>query len=733
MDADKALVSSDADRSSSRRSLEAIFNPKNVAVIGATEAAGSVGRTVLWNLISSPFGGTVFPVNPKRPSVLGIKAYKTIQDIPEKVDLAVICTQAGIVPGVIGQCADAGVPGAIVISAGFKELGPEGVELERRTMVEARRGNLRLVGPNCLGLMNPRTGLNATFAAGVAKSGNVAFLSQSGALCTAVLDWSLTEQFGFSAFVSLGSMLDISWGDLIDYLGRDPNTSSILIYMETIGNAQSFMAAARDVANKKPIIVIKAGRSAQAAKAAASHTGSLTGSDEVLDAAFRRAGVIRVNYISDLFYLTDALANQPCPKGPYLTILTNAGGPGVLATDSLVNTGGQLTTLAPETKAELDAMLPPHWSRSNPVDILGDASPDRYAKSLDIAARDPNANGMLVILTPQDMTDPTKIAEGLAPYAKLEKPVLASWMGGAGVAAGKEILNRAGIPAFPFPDTAARVFNYMWQYTQNLREMDGTPRPPTADDVHRAAAVELIKNTVKEGRTLLDEAESKKLLAAYGIPVVRTEVATTADEAAKAADAIGYPIVLKLYSRTITHKTDVGGVKLNLRDANSVRDAFTQIKTSVLAKCQPGDFLGVTVQPMIKLADTYEIILGSSIDPQFGPVMLFGAGGQLVEVFKDRALGLPPLNATLAKQMMERTKINKVFDGVRGRPPVDRAKLESVLVRFSELLVEQPRIKELDINPLLVSHEGIMAVDARVILFPADVPDDKLPIPAMVK
>jgi len=397
----------------------------------------------------------------------------------------------------------------------------------------------------------------------------------------------------------------------------------------------------------------------------------------------------------------------------------------------LINTGGQLTTIAAETKKELDAFLPPHWSRANPVDILGDAGADRYAKSLEIAARDPNADGMLVILTPQDMTDPTAIAEGLAPYAKLGKPVLASWMGGKGVEGGKEVLNKAGIPVFPFPDTAARVFNYMWKYTESLKEMDGAVKPVSG--VNRAAAEKLIQGAMKEGRTLLDEAESKQLLAAYGIPVVRTEVATNADEAAKAADAIGYPIVLKLYSRTITHKTDVGGVKLNLKDAAAVKEAFTQIKTSVLAKCKPSDFMGVTVQPMIKLADAYEIILGSSIDPQFGPVMLFGSGGQLVEVFKDRALGLPPLNAKLARQMMDRTKINKVFDGVRGRPAIDRAKFEDVLVRFSELLVEQRRIKELDINPMLVSHEGIMAVDARVILFPADVTDDKLPVPAMVK
>jgi acetyltransferase len=716
------------DSRSSKRSLDIIFHPKTVAVIGATETPGSVGRTVLWNLINTPFGGTVFPVNPKRPSVLGIKAYKSVAEVPEKVDMAVVCTPASAVPGVIGQCADMGVGGAIVISAGFKELGPEGAELERQTLIQARRGNMRLIGPNCLGVMNPRTGLNATFAGAVARPGNVAFLSQSGALCTAILDWSLTEMVGFSAFISTGSMLDVGWGDLIDYLGDDPHTRSILIYMESIGDARSFMSAARHVARSKPIIVIKAGRSAAAAKAAASHTGSLTGSDEVLDAAFRRAGVLRVNHISDLFYMADVLANQPRPKGPNLTILTNAGGPGVLATDALMAAGGQLSTLASETHASLNNLLPPHWSRANPVDILGDATPERYAKSLEIVSKDPGSDGMLVILTPQDMTDPTQIANALQPYSKLSKPVLASWMGGTGVAAGKEILNHAGIPVFPFPDTAARAFQYMWQYTQSLRGIYETP-PLVAEDkpIDRSAATAVFNKALASGRTLLDEAESKKLLAAYGIPNSPTEAVDSADAAADAAEKMGFPVVVKLYSHTITHKSDVGGVKLNLATRQAVKDAFNQIEASVAKLKGKQHFLGVTVQPMIKLADAYEVILGSSIDPQFGPVLLFGSGGQLVEVYKDRALGLPPLNATLAKRMMEKTRIYHAFKGVRGRPPVDLNKLEAVMVRFSQLVAEQPRIKEIDINPLLVSHEGIMAVDARIILYPSSIPDDQLP------
>ncbi len=709
-----------------------LFNPRSVAVIGATENVGSVGRTVLANLINSPFGGTVYPVNPKRPSVLGIKAYPNIESVPDKVDLAIIVTPAATVPNIIGQCAALGIPAAIIISAGFKELGPAGEELERLTMERIRGTNMRVLGPNCLGVMNPVLGLNATFASTCARPGKVAFLSQSGALCTAVLDWSLRELVGFSAFVSAGSMLDIGWGDLIDYFGNDPHTQSILIYMESVGDARAFMSAAREVALKKPIIIIKPGRTAAAAKAAASHTGALTGSDEVLDAAFRRAGVLRVNNISDLFYTAEVLARQPHPKGPRLTILTNAGGPGVLATDAIISAGGELSALSFETQAELNAILPPQWSHNNPIDVLGDASPERYAKSLEIAAKDPNSDGLLVILTQQAMSDPVGTAEALRPYAQLgTKPVLASWMGGNAVAPGEAILNQAGIPTFPYPDTAARAFQYMWQYTQNLRSIYETPAPQKRGKTDERVAASILQGAVKQNRTLLDEAESKQLLAAYGIPVARTDVATTADEAVKCAQAIGFPIVVKLFSKTITHKTDVGGVKLNLQNADDVRTAFTQIQSDMVAGPGIQHFQGVTVQPMIKFADAYEIILGSSIDPQFGPVLLFGAGGQLVEIFKDRALGLPPLNATLARRMMERTQIYKAFAGVRGRKPIDVAALESVLVAFSQLVMEQPRIQEIDINPLLVSPTGMIALDARVLLFPASVADQDLPRPAI--
>ncbi len=456
--------------------LDVFFQPESVALIGATENPGSVGRTVLWNLISTPFGGTVYPVNPKRPSVLGIRAYPSIAAVPEKVDLAVITTPAKTIPGIIRECVQSGVKAAIVISAGFKELGPEGLALETAVLDEARKGGMRIIGPNCLGLMSPLSGLNATFARGMALPGNVGFISQSGALCTAVLDWSLREQVGFSAFVSIGSMADVGWGDLIDYLGQDARTRSILIYMESIGDARAFLSAAREVALSKPIIVIKPGRSAAAAKAAASHTGSLTGSDEVLEAAFRRSGVLRVNDIAELFDMAEVLAKQPRPAGPRLAIVTNAGGPAVLATDALVMAGAETADISQSTMEELNKILPAAWSHNNPMDILGDAAPERYAKALEIVAKDPNADGMLVILTPQSMTDPTNTAEQLKPYASIEgKPVLASWMGGTDVSSGEEILNRAGIPTFSYPDTAARAFVYMWRYAYNLRGLYETP------------------------------------------------------------------------------------------------------------------------------------------------------------------------------------------------------------------------------------------------------------------
>jgi len=709
--------------------LDPMFFPHSVAVIGATERPGSVGRAVVWSLVSSPFGGTVYPVSAKRTNVLGVKAYPRVADIPETVDLAVIVTPAATVPGVVSECVEAGVRSLIVISAGFKEHGEQGKELEKQVLDRLRGTRIRLIGPNCLGIMNPIGGLNATFASNIARPGNVAFISQSGALCTAVLDWCQKEMVGFSAFVSVGSMLDVGWGDLIDYLGNDPRTHSIVMYMESVGDARSFLSAAREVSLNKPVIVIKAGRTQAAAHAAASHTGALTGSDEVLEAAFRRCGVLRVSTIAELFYMAQVLAKQPRPRGPRLAIVTNAGGPGVLAADATIFNGGQLAGLTAKSMDVLNELLPPHWSHSNPLDVLGDALPDKYAKVVDVAVNDSQVDGLLAILCPQGMSDPTQTADRLKSYAQTTgKPVIASWMGGPDMVAGVDILHRAGIPTFPFPDTAAKMFCYMWRYSYNLRGLYETPvlRADSEGAPDRALAEHILQSARRAGRTILTEVEAKQVLSAYGIPTVETRVALNEAEAVEYAESIGFPVVLKLFSETITHKTDVGGVQLNLRTADAVRHAYRLIEQSVQEKSGPGNFLGVTVQPMVKL-DGYELIVGSSVDPQFGPVLLFGAGGQLVEVFKDRALALPPLNTTLARRMIEQTKVFDALQGVRGRKAVDLQALEELLVRFSQIVAEQPWIKEIDINPLLASPDGLLALDARMVVYGPEVNANQLP------
>lgn len=717
-----------------RSTFDCMFSPRSVALIGATDREGSVGRTLLLNLMNGDFQGAVYPVNLKRSTVLGLRAYPSVAVLPDKADLAVIATPAPSVPQIIGECVDAGVRSAVVISAGFRERGAEGKHLEDGIHAQLLRSKMRLLGPNCLGIMNPISALNATFAQDMALKGNVAFLSQSGALETAILDWSLEEKVGFSAIVSTGSMLDVGWGDLIDYFGEDPNTHSLLLYIESVGDARSFLSASRGVALKKPIIVIKAGRSEAASKAASSHTGALTGSDEGFDAALRRCGILRVQSISDLFYMAKVLARQPRPKGPRLTVLTNAGGPGVLATDALIANGGELAPISEQTVQSLSDFLSPYWSHANPIDVLGDAGPSEYARALEIAVRDPNSDGLLAILCPQGMTNPSLVAEGLKPYAKgYGKPILASWMGGQLVSQGVAKLNEAGIPTFSYPDTAARAFAYMWAYTYNLRGLYETPslaEEVDADDKSREQVAAILNKVKKSGRTILTEMESKQVLAAYGIPIVETKVVTTAADAVANAKSMGFPVVLKLYSESITHKTEVGGVKLNLNDEAGVANAYREIVNSVTERAGEAAFQGVTIQAMVRL-NGYELILGSSVDPQFGPVMLFGSGGQLVEVYRDRALALPPLNATLVQRLIEHTKVYKALKGVRGRAPIDLDQLKRILIRFSRLVVEEPWIKEIDINPLLASPEGCLALDARVVMHRVDIPADKLPRPAI--
>ena len=714
--------------------LESIFLPRSVAVIGATDREGTVGRSIVSNLLESKFPIKVYAVNPSHSEVLGIETHKQIGDIPGGVDLAVVVTPAHTVPQVIGECVDADVKSAVVISAGFRERGHEGILLEEQIQKHLSRGSMRLIGPNCLGFMNPTIGLNATFAKSMPQKGSVAFLSQSGALLTSILDWGQSEQVGFSAIVSTGSMLDVGWGDLIYHFGNDPHTKSILLYMESVGDARSFLSAAREIALSKPIIVIKAGRSDAASRAAASHTGALTGSDDVLEAAFRRCGILRVQNIADLFYMAEVFSKQPRPRGPRLTIVTNAGGPGVLATDSLMATGGELTVLSSESLHELDGFLSSHWSHNNPVDVLADADAEGFVKAVGIASKDAASDGLLAIIAAQGLADPTQVAERMKPLAHTSgKPLLASWMGGDGVAEGTAILNAAGIPTFSYPDTAARAFTYMWRYTYNLRGLYDTPALVGGSDVAadaRSKVSETVLRVRAHGRTMLNEFEAKKLLALYGIPVVETRMAENEEQAVACAAEIGYPVVLKLLSSTIAHKTDVDGVRLRLQTAEQVRSAYRAIQTAVVEKRGAEHFGGVTVQPMVK-RDGYELILGSTVDAQFGPVILFGSGGVMVEVYRDRALALPPLNTTLAHRMMEQTKIYSALLGVRGRKPVNMTALEGLLVRFSQLVMEQPWIKEIDINPLLATSEQLIALDARVVVHDSAVQEEQLPRPTI--
>jgi len=708
--------------------LHWFFSPASVAVVGATDRAESVGHTVLRNLLRG-YKGRVYAVNPGRTKACGIPCYASVCALPEAVDLVLIVIPASGVPGVVAECVAAKAKSIVVISAGFKEKGPEGAALEKAIQGHLEGSTTRLIGPNCLGVMNPLIGLNATFAEDIARPGSVAFLSQSGALLTAILDWSSGEQVGFSAIVSTGSMLDVGWGDLLSYFGEETNTKSILLYMESIGDARLFLSAAREVSFNKPVIVIKAGRSEAASRAAASHTGAMTGSDEVYEAAFRRCGVLRVRSIAELFHMADVLAKQPRPRGPRLTILTNAGGPGVLATDALLDGACELAQLSPESEKALSAFLPAHWSHANPIDILGDADPERYGRALDVALSDPGSDGMLVILAPQGMTDPAQVAERVKAHARSGKPLLASWMGGRSVGEGMEVLKAAGIPLFSYPDAAVRAFQSMWSYSERLRALYETPYPaddPATANKRRKAVREIMERVVSSGRVLLTEVESKTVLQLYEIQTVPTQLASDEEEAVAKAEKIGYPVVLKLHSETVTHKTDVGGVQLDLANDEQVREAYRAIADTVVAKAGAKAFLGVTVQPMIR-ASGYELILGSSVDPQFGPVLLFGSGGQLVEVYRDRALALPPLNTTLARRMMERTKVFTAVQGVRGRRAVNEGALEALLVRFSELVTDQPRIREIDINPLLASGDGLLALDARIVLFGREVANAELP------
>jgi len=686
-------------------------------VIGASNKENSVGFKLLNNLIGVGFKGFVYPVNPFSSSVQGVTAYPSVKKIPWQVDLAIIATPAHVVPQMVEECGESKVTGIIIVSSGFSETGPEGKALEKEILRLKNTYNLRIIGPNCLGIMRPSIRLNATFANKMAKPGRVAFISQSGALCASVLDWAAQANVGFSCFVSIGSMIDVDFADLIDYFGVDPETRSILLFIEAIKDAGRFMSAARRFAGTKPVIAIKAGKSPEGMKAAASHTGAITGEDAIYDAAFRRVGIIRVEEIADLFNCSEILAMQPTPKGRNLAIITNAGGPGVMATDFLISRGGRLASLSKETIHALDEVLPSYWSGSNPIDICEDATVERFRKVLEICFKDPNTDGFLIIYTPIGAADPSETAKTLSEISRnTSKPVLTSWLGEEDVREARNILRRNNIPTYPTPEQAISTFMYMHQYARNLELLYETPQELSISlSVDKRRLHRILERALKERREILTEPESKEFLEAYRIPTAKTYVAKTPKEAVSIASKIGYPVVLKVFSSQITHKTDVGGVVLGVTSSSQVEKCFEDLINRVRKSYPMIKIDGVTVQPMIE-KNGYELIIGSKRDPFFGSVIIFGTGGIGVELFNDVAVEFPPLNQTLARGMIERTKVYKLLKGYRNRRPANIRLLEEILVKFSQLITDFSQIKEVDINPLVIDENYAVALDARIII-----------------
>jgi len=706
----------------STRNLDKIFKPQSIALIGASKTEGKLGNILFRNLIEGGFKGPIFPVNPKYRTVNGKDSFNSVIEIKDEVDLAIIVTPIEVVPEVIKECGRKKILGTIIISAGGKEIGEQGKIIEEKILLEAAQGDIRIIGPNCLGIIHPSLNLNASFSHRMALSGNLAFISQSGALCTAILDRSLKENIGFSHFISIGSMADVDFGDLIDYLGGCEEVTSIILYIESLTNTKKFMSAARAVSRVKPIIALKAGRSQAGAQAAASHTGAMAGEDEVYDAAFKRAGVVRVLTINELFNCAESLAKQPRPRGPRLGIVTNAGGPGVMAADKLEEFGHEPAILSEKTIERLNSVLPPHWSKRNPVDIIGDATPGRYLDAVSICLNTNEIDGLLVILTPQAVTNPTDVASRISESAKGQlKPIFAVWMGGEEVEEGISVLNKAGIPTYDTPEDAVNIFMRMYSYSYNLKLLQETPRElHTELNLNREKVQKTIKKSLCNKVNLLSEVESKELLENYGIPINRTLISNSPEQAAELATDIGFPAVLKIHSPDITHKTDAGGVILDLNSKKEIEVAFKKIVENARAYNPKARIDGVTVQRMIKEMG-YEIILGSKYDSLFGPVILFGMGGIMTEVIGDKAIGIPPFNSTLAKRLMEETKVYKLISGFRNRPPVNLDLLEEILVRLSHLVTDFPEITEIDINPLYVNENSIFALDARVIIKPSNI------------
>jgi acetyltransferase len=697
--------------------LDKFFKPESVAVVGASTHAGHVGHILVDNLQKGGFLGQIYPINPKAPEILGIKAYPSLTEVDAPVDLAVICIPITGVPEVIRECGTAGIKAAIIISAGGKEAGEEGEAIDAAIHEEAQKAGVRYFGPNCMGLLCPSSNLNASFAAFSAAPGSLAFISQSGALGSAILGWATQNNIGFSHFISVGTMADLDFADLIDYLGSEISAKSILLYMEGMTNPRRFMSAARAVSRIKPIILSKSGRTEAGARAAASHTGALAGLDEAYNAAFRRAGIIRVDTVRQLFDCAEALGKAQRPVGGNLGILTNAGGPGVMAIDALGAWRMEPAVLGSDTVDKLNAVLPPFWSRGNPVDILGDATHERYLQVLQVCLQAPEVNGLIVILTHQAMTDPVKIAQVIVPEVKKQaKPVLAVWMGGEDVAEGVNILSDGGIPVYETPEQAVDTFMAMYSYTRNLELLQETPSQlPHELQVNHQQAQAYIQECLKRQSKVLSEIEAKAILAAYGFQVTPTISASTAQAAAHAASHIGYPVVMKIHSPQISHKTEVGGVKVGLKSEEEVRAAFDEITNAARSTVPEAQILGVTMQPLVTPVD-YELIMGAKKDPQFGPILLFGLGGIYAEVLKDVAITLPPLNLTLADRLMQRTRVYRLLQGYRNMPQADMEKLAEMLMRLSSLVTDFPEIAELDINPLFISKGLPLAGDARMVV-----------------
>lgn len=699
-----------------KEGLNKLFNPKTIAVIGASNKPEHPGYAIMKNLIYDGFDGRVYPVNPNTENIFGSKSFKSVSDIPETIDLAMIAIPAASVPETLVACGQKKIPSVIIISSGFKEVGPEGQSLFHQIGEIAKQYDITILGPNCLGYIRPAKSLNASFANSMAHPGGIAFISQSGALGTAVLDWSIKQKVGFSYFVSIGETLNVGFHDLIDYFGNDPETTSILLYMESLQDAHKFLSAARAYARTKPIIVLKAGKSLEGARAARSHTGSLAGNNEIFNAAFARAGMLRVETIGQLFDCAELLSTKYRPMGNKLAIVTNAGGPGVIATDCLIEKGGQLSTLSKTTVESLDSFLPANWSRGNPIDILGDADAIRYKKTIETVIQDPEVDAILVLLTPQAMTHPLGVAKEIISVAEHnQKTILASFLGEGQVAEAKNLLTSSNISTYETPEKAVKSFLNLYTYTKNLELLYQTPATtPHAFTPKTAEARSIIETALKEERFVLNELEAKQVLSHYDIPIPKSVLAGNKDEAGRVAKELGFPVAMKVVSPHILHKLDVGGIKLNLDSEDAAKIAYDQIMTDVKNHMPDADIKGVLIEPMT--GRKYELFIGCKKDSIFGPAIVFGMGGIAVEVFNDITVGLPPLNMALALHMIQRTKIYKLLSGFRGVPAVDIAAIQFLLYKFSYLIIDFPEIKEVDINPFGVDENGGMVLDAKIIL-----------------